>query len=99
MEELAVNIKICDRVYPMQVQSTDEARVRTASKLVNKQVQAYSDQFGIHDKQDLLAMVAFDCLIDNLKAKEGTTQTTKVLMEQVNTLIQLVEEMLPLSSH
>ena len=92
MEELAVNIKICDRVYPMKVQATDEARVRAASKLVNEQVKAYSDKFGIYDKQDLLAMVAFDCLIDTLRAKDGTTQETQALTEQVNALIQLVDQ-------
>lgn len=99
MEELAVNIKICDRVYPMKVQATDEARVRAASKLINEQVKAYSDQFGIHDKQDLLAMVAFDCLIDTLKTKEGTTQATKILTDEVNALIRLVDQKLPLTSH
>lgn len=92
MEELAVNIKICDRVYPMRVQTIDEARVRAASKLVNERVKAYSNQFDLHDKQDLLAMVAFDCLIDTLKAKNGVTQA---LAEKVNTLIQLVDQTLP----
>lgn len=92
MEELAVNIKICDRVYPMRVQAADEARVRAASKLVNEQAEAYSKQFGIYDKQDLLAMVAFDCLIDTSKAKNGTDLATKALAEQVDNLIQLVDE-------
>lgn len=95
MEELAVNISICGRVYPMKVQATDEARVRTTSKLINEQVKAYSDKFGLHDKQDLLAMVAFDCLIDTLRAKDGTTLETQALTEQVNDLIQLVDQTLP----
>jgi len=94
MEELAVTVKICDRVYPMKVQATDEARVRAASKLVNEQVKAYSDRFGIYDKQDLLAMVAFDFLIDALRAKNGTTLETQALTEQVNVLIQLVDQTL-----
>ena len=95
MEELAVNIRICDRVYPMKVQTTDEARVRAAGKLLNEQVKAYTNQFGIHDKQDLLAMVAFDCLIDTLKAKDGTLVAQEALAEQVNNLVQLVDQTLP----
>lgn len=94
MEELAVNIKICDRVYPMKVQPTDEARVRAASKLVNEQVKAYSDQFGIHDQQDLLAMVAFDCLTDKLRAGDGAMLETQTLKEQVSDLFQLVDQAL-----
>ena len=95
MEELAVNIRICDRVYPMKVHATDEARVRAASKLLNEQVEAYTNQFGIHDKQDLLAMVAFDCLIDTLKVKDGTLVTQEALSAQLNNLVQLVDQTLP----
>jgi cell division protein ZapA len=94
MEELAVKIRICDRVYPMKVQATDEVRVRTAGKLINEQVKAYSDKFDIHDKQDLLAMVAFDCLIDTLKSQDGSTRETQAFTDQINTLVQLVEQAL-----
>lgn len=94
MEELAVNIRICDRVYPMKVQAKDEASVRAASSLVNEQVKAYRDRLGIHDQQDLLAMVAFDCLINTLRTKEEKTIEEKILTEQVNTLIHLVDQAL-----
>lgn len=94
IEELAVKVKICGRAYPMQVQAIEETRVRTASNLINEQVKAYSERFGIHDQQDLLAMVALDCLIDTLKSKEGTVQETQALAEQVDTLVQLVDRAL-----
>ena len=92
MEELAVKIKICGRVYPMRVQATDEQCVRQASNLINEQVKTYSEKFGIHDKQDLLAMVALDCLIDTLKLKNKATEETQALEEQVDALIQLVDQ-------
>ena len=94
MEELAVKIRICGRVYPMRVQATDEQCVRTASNLINEQVKTYSDKFGIHDKQDLLAMVALDCLIDTLKLKDEATRETQALEEQVDSLIQRVDQAL-----
>jgi cell division protein ZapA len=94
MEELAVKIRICGRLYPMKVQATDETRVRTASNMINAHVKAYSDKFGIHDKQDLLAMVALDCLIDTLKLQDETTRETQALAAQVNTLTQLVDQAL-----
>lgn len=94
MEELAVKISICDRVYPMKVQSMDEKYVRTAGNLIKKRIKVYSDQFGIHDKQDLLAMVALDCFIDMLKQKDKTTQATHVALEQINVLGQQVEQAL-----
>jgi cell division protein ZapA len=94
MEELAIKIKICGRVYPMKVQATDEARIRTASNLINEQVKAYSDKFGIHDQQDLLAMVALDCLMDTLKSKDGTIRERQEVAEKVGTLAQLVDQAL-----
>jgi cell division protein ZapA len=59
MEELSIKIKIADREYPMKVKGVDEERVRTASRLINEKLKSYKEQFGIDDKQDLLAMVAF----------------------------------------
>ena len=94
MEELAVKVRICGRVYPMKVQATDETCVRTASKLINEQAKTYSEKFGIHDQQDLLAMVALDCLIDTLKLKDGATKEAQTLAEQVNALAHLVDQAL-----
>ena len=94
MEELAVKINICDRVYPMKVHSMDEKYVRTAGNLITKRIRDYSDKFGIHDKQDLLTMVALDCCIDMLKQKDKAIQTTHVALEQINVLGEQVERVL-----
>lgn len=94
MEELAVRINICNRLYPMRVQVQDEKRVRTAGRLLNEQVAAYTNQFGIEDKQDLLAMVAFDCLVKTLRLEETMARETQVLGERVDALTRLVEQAL-----
>jgi cell division protein ZapA len=69
--ELSIKIRIADRDYPMKVSATDEERIRQAGKIINQRLKGYRDQFGIDDKQDLLAMVAFDCLIDKMHAEEN----------------------------
>ena len=69
MEELSIRIRIANREFPMRVAPEEETRVRKAAKLVNERMQTYSDQFGIQDQQDLLAMVAFDCLVEQMKTK------------------------------
>ena len=76
MGELSIKIKIADREYPMKVDANDEERVRSAGRLLNEKMKAYRDQFGIDDKQDLLAMVAFDSTVE------------KMLMEQENNTIE-----------
>ena len=92
MEELSIKIKIADREYPMKVKRTDEERIRTAGKLINEKLRSYREQFGIEDKQDLLAMVAFDCLIDKM-AVEDTHQTVdQTVFEKINHLNNLISQ-------
>lgn len=94
MDELAIKIKICDRVYPIKVQAADEERIRAAGKLINDQVKTYRTKFGIHDKQDLLAMVAFDCLTNTLQLHSGAEGTTQIITERVDALVELIDQVL-----
>ena len=92
MEELSIKIKIADREYPMKVKRADEERVRTAGKLINEKLKFYREQFGIDDKQDLLAMVAFDCLVDKMASDETQQLVDQTVFEKVSQLNQLVSQ-------
>jgi cell division protein ZapA len=72
MAELSIRIKIGDREYPMKVSAAEEEKVRRAGKLINEKMRAYTARFGLHDKQDLLAMVAFDCIVERLETESKT---------------------------
>jgi cell division protein ZapA len=89
--ELSIKLRIADREYPMKVSANDEERIRRAGKIINQRIKAYRDQFGIDDKQDLLAMVAFDCLIDKMHAEEDQglagQNEIQVKIHQLNELI------------
>jgi cell division protein ZapA len=92
MEELSIKIKIADREYPMKVKRVDEERVRMAGKLINEKIKSYREQFGIDEKQDLLAMVAFDCLIDKMATEETHQVIDQTVFEKVDRLNQLVSQ-------
>ncbi len=91
MEELSIKIRIGDRDYPMRVHAADEACVREAGKLINNQIKKYKEQFGIHDKQDLLAMVAFDCWVENLKLKKKLAKEEELLTRKIHHLLGLIQ--------
>lgn len=76
----------------MKVKLADEERVRMAGKLINEKIKSYREQFGIDDKQDLLAMVAFDCLIDKMAADETYQVIDQTVFEKVNHLNHLVSQ-------
>ena len=90
MDLLSVKIKIADREYPMKVKPEEEQRVRAAGKFINDQLKMYQNKFGIDDKEDLLAMVAFDSMIAKLKSEEIDNSQNEELdnsLERLNTLI------------
>ena len=92
MDELSIYIKIADREYPMKVKRHEEERVRAAGKLINEKLKSYREQFGLDDKQDLLAMTAFDCLCEKLAAEESTHAVDQSVVEKISHLNQLVSQ-------
>ena len=92
MDELSIKIKIGDREYPMKVKRHEEERVRAAGKLINDKLKSYREQFGLDDKQDLLAMTAFECLVEKLAAEESDHAVDQSVVEKVNQLNQMVSQ-------
>ena len=74
MNKLSIKVKISDREYPMKVDSADEENIRRAGKIINERLRSYREKFGIDDKQDLLAMVAFDSTVEKLKVEGKSHQ-------------------------
>jgi cell division protein ZapA len=92
MEELSIKIKIADREYPMKVDVEDEERIRLAGKKINEKIKLYRDQFGIDDKQDLLAMVAFDSLYEQIQSEANSTSSGKTAVDKISYLNKLISE-------
>lgn len=94
MADLSIKLRIANREYPMRVKAEDEERIRRAGKILNDKVKKYREQFGIDDNQDLLAMVAFDCLIEKMKNEEQAGSVDEVSSQQVARLNQLISDAL-----
>ena len=92
MAELSIKIRIGNREYPMRVKAEDEERIRRAGKLLNEKIKNYQDQFGIDDTQDLVAMVAFDCLVEKLKREETSEASDDFALSEITKLNQLISE-------
>ncbi|MEX2594771.1 MAG: cell division protein ZapA [Anditalea sp.] len=87
MDTLSIKIKIGDREYPMKVNVEDEARIRRAGKLINDKLKRYREEFGLDDRQDLLAMVAFDCMVETMELNEMSSEDSenvKSTIKQIN---------------
>lgn len=91
MEELAIKIRIYDRQYPMKVHPKDEALVRQAAETINNQLKAYQEKFDHIDIQDLLAMVAFDYLVENLRIQKDQAKDQEAISSSIQSMIQLID--------
>ena len=78
----------------MKVKPEEEQRVRNASKRINEKLRVYREQFGIDDKEDLLAMVAFDCLVSLMKNEEQSTAIDSNTENRLNQLQDLISDAL-----
>jgi cell division protein ZapA len=92
MGELSIKIKIADREYPMKVDAEDEEQIRLAGKKINEKIKLYRDQFGIDDKQDLLAMVAFDSLYEKIQSEASSVSDGESAIDKINYLSRLISE-------
>jgi cell division protein ZapA len=90
MTELSIKIKIGDREYPMKASPSEEARLRLAGKIINEKMKSYRDLFGIDDKQDLLAMVAFDSMVEKMKISETAGKQNQEVIHKINHLSSLI---------
>ena len=95
MDKLSINIKIADREYPMiNVAASEEEDIRYAGRVLNERLKAKRDEYGIEDKQDLLAMVAFDCMIEKLSSDRDNEIISENLSEKISDLDETISNAL-----
>ncbi|WP_347157993.1 cell division protein ZapA [Pontibacter chitinilyticus] len=90
MSELSIKIRIAEREYPMRVKEEEEERLRVVGKLLNERLRFFKDQFGIQEKQDLLAMVAFETMVDKLRLEDEKNDHQTSLDQKLHLLDELL---------
>lgn len=75
----------------MKVKARDEAKVLLAASLLNDNLAHYKNHFGILDKQDLFAMVAFDAFFEKLSHEEKANQLVESISAEVDALTRQLD--------
>ena len=57
-DKLKIKISIADRVYPLNVEHSQEEGLRSASKKIDAVIKQFEQNYAVRDKQDVLAMCA-----------------------------------------
>lgn len=92
MSELTIKINILGREYPIKVTVEEEDKFKEANLLVEEKVKLFRDTFKINDNQDLLAMVAFDAVVDKLNSRVALEDEKDKSSEQLRSLLHLIKE-------
>lgn len=77
----------------MKVKAEDEAKIRRVGKLINDKIRRYREEFGLDDRQDLLAMVAFDSMVEAMEMNEVSSEDSEQIastLSQVNNQLKSV---------
>ena len=92
MGELTVKINILGREYPITTTPEEEDKFIKANQLIEEKIKLFRDTFKINDNQDLLAMVAFDAVVDKLNSQSALVNENNKSSEQLSSLLQLIKE-------
>jgi cell division protein ZapA len=72
---LSINIKIDNRVYPLEVNRNDEKKYRDAAKELNEIIHSFRKDYPDKDSQDVISMAAFQLVFQNIQEKENADQS------------------------
>jgi cell division protein ZapA len=74
----------------MRVNQEEEERLRAAGRMINERLKAFREQFGIDDKQDLLAMIALESLADKIQTIQSKAENDTYLADKLTHLNSLL---------
>jgi len=86
LDKVSVVVRIGGKEYPMKVKASDEAKVLRAAELLNTSMTFYKNNFHIVDKQDMLAMVAFDAFFEKLSMDEKRSEMIESISGEIDAL-------------
>lgn len=93
-DPLFIKIKIAEREYPMRADAEVEAILRQAGKKINDRIQSYREKYNIEDRQDLLSMVALECMVDFLKLNQEKQSENDLMNQKISDWDKLISSAL-----
>lgn len=85
---ITVNIIIADRPYPVKIKRSEEEKVRSAAKLINDRVKDFQLNYEGKDKQDFLAMVSLQVVLDSIQNQAAALDPNIIhTLDEIDTLL------------
>lgn len=88
-KEISIKINICDRYYPLRIQTSEEESIREAANTINEKVKSYIANYSLQDKQDALSMVSLE-LASESKDTDSDQYDWESIYEKISSIEQLL---------
>jgi cell division protein ZapA len=86
LEKVSVTVQIAGKEYPMKVKASDEALVIQAASRLNETLTFYRTNYHISEKQDLLAMAAFDAFFEKLSMYQRKEEMIQSVCDEIDSI-------------
>jgi cell division protein ZapA (FtsZ GTPase activity inhibitor) len=90
-EKLKIKISIADRVYPLNVDLSQEEGLRSASKKIDVMMKQFEENYAVRDKQDVLAMCALQFASQVEQKKIDKVEDNTKTIEKLKNLNDLLD--------
>ena len=78
----------------MKVEESEEETLRAAGRLLNEKLKTFKEQYNIEDRQDLMAMVAFDSLVQKIKGQLDKSTIDNQVVDKISYLSSIISKSL-----
>ena len=90
--QLKIKLSIADRVYPLNIDPTQEEGLRKATKKIEEMIKRFEKSYAVRDKQDVLAMCALQFATQVEQKGIDKEIDSQHVEEKLKALNQLLEE-------
>ncbi len=96
--KLSIKINIADRFYPLNIERSDEEKIRKSAQMINDKISQYKYKYSNKDTFDFMAMTALqfavkyieiDSEINYKVLKEEVKQINKDLEKYINSTLKI----------
>tara|TARA_B100000902_G_C27003945_1_gene761289 strand:- start:33 stop:317 length:285 start_codon:yes stop_codon:yes gene_type:complete len=82
MSKLNIKISLANRLYPMNVDSSEERLIRLSASRIEKIIKNLKERYSVKDDQDLLAMCALQLCVKLEKIAHKKSTENEILIKE-----------------
>jgi len=84
MEKLNIKISLANRLYPMNVDGSEEKVIRLSAAKIEKIIKQLKERYSVKDDQDLLAMCALQLCVKLEKIGLNKSHAKKQIVQNIS---------------